>query len=130
VRQRSQEFFVRKQMTGGLHDVDVPDNALFVDDEIRPFGIAKIGGIRVGIHHPILLDRIPRKIVQQWVGQAHFLGKGLLRSDVIDADPQHLGVEAFELGEIQLESQYLRGSDTAKGAYEEEQEHMLFALVI
>ena len=49
---------------------------------------------------------------------------------MIDADPQHLGVEAFELGKIQLESQYLRASHTTEGAYEEEQEHMLFALVI
>ena len=107
-------------MTGVLHDVDVLDNALSIDDEIRPFCIAKIGGIRGHVHYVIFLDCLPRKIVQQWIGQPHFLGKGLLRSDVIDADPQYLGVEAFELGEIQLESQYLRASDASKGAYEEE----------
>jgi hypothetical protein len=49
---------------------------------------------------------------------------------MIHADPQHLGVEAFELGEIQLESQYLRASDTTEGAYEEEQDNILLAVMV
>jgi hypothetical protein len=49
---------------------------------------------------------------------------------VIDADPQHLGVEALKLGKVQLESQYLRASNTTKGAYEEEQENILLAVIV
>jgi hypothetical protein len=48
----------------------------------------------------------------------------------ICAHPQNLGVKAFVLGEIQLESQGLLGSDTGEGRGEEKHQHSLLALII
>ena len=49
---------------------------------------------------------------------------------MINTDPQYLGVEAFELGEIQLESQSLVRSDAAKCSHEEKHQDIFLALVI
>ena len=48
----------------------------------------------------------------------------------IGAHPQDLGVKAFVLGEIQLESQGLLGSDTGEGRGEEKQQYRLPPLIL
>src|SRR5919198_2224790 len=117
-------------MTGFVHDVLIAHDPLFVDDKIGPLRIAKEHRFRVGLHRAILLNRVPREIIQQWIGEPKLLRKRFLRSDVILAYTQNLGIEAFVLGEIQLESQVLIGSDAAEGTYEEEEHHILLALIV
>lgn len=112
-----------------LHGMGVANDPLFIDDEIRSPGITEERRVWIGFHDAVLFDRIPRKVIEQWIGQSDAFGKCLLRSDVIDANTHDLGVKAFELGKIQLESQYLRASDAAEGAYEEKQQHMLLPLI-
>jgi hypothetical protein len=115
-------------MPAVVHDMGVADNPLFIDDEVRSSSIAKERRVRIGLHNAIFFDRIPREIVEQWIRQSHTFGEGLLGSDVIDTDTHDLGVEAFELGKIQLESQYFGTSDAAEGAHEEKQQHVLLPL--
>jgi hypothetical protein len=130
VRDLCQDRFRVEQMAGIVHNVLIAHDPLFINDKIGPLRIAKQDRFRVGLHHTILLNRIPREIIQQWIGEPKLLRKRFLRSDVIHAYTQNLGIEAFVLGEVQLESQVLIGSDAAEGTYEEEKHHILLALIV
>jgi len=93
-------------------NVDVLDQAFFVDNEDRPFG---------GSHSPknaVLLANLPMRPEVAEEGILYPLEgicPGFQGRNMVDADAQHLGIQSREPGGLRLVSRDLRASGWGEG---------------
>jgi hypothetical protein len=134
--QNLEQLVVGQEFPGSV-DLDVPNNALFVDDEPGPFGaqvkgnfLGIVGHGRIVVEHAVVAAHLAPEVTQQRIGQAELFGKDFVGIVEVDAYAQHLGVEGLKLGKIKLEGQGFLRSKLGKGADVEEQHDVLLALVV
>src|SRR6266851_2241343 len=123
--QRGQKLVIGGEVFGAVEDLFVANGSGLIDDRVRALGVAVEPALRIGVEEPIGLEGGARKIADQREGEAHLVAPRLECGYEVGADAQDLGVAAFELGEIKLESRDLARSSRGEGPDEAEQHHVL-----
>src|SRR5262249_47974085 len=108
--QLCKQLVISDELLGTIEDLLVANGSLLIDDRVRPLGVAVEPALRIGVQKAIGLEGGPRKIADQREGEPHLLAPCLKGRHEVGAHAHDLGIAAFELGKVKLESRDLAGS--------------------
>src|SRR5712691_10483333 len=126
--QLRQQLVVRDELSRVVEDLLEAEDTRLVDDQIGALGVAVETAVGVGVQNPVGLERLPRDVADERERQPQLLAPRRVRHGEVRADTHDLGITAFELGKIQLESRHLSRSSRREGADETEEDHVPLAL--
>src|SRR5205823_8073113 len=125
-----EQLVVRDQILGTIEDLPISNRSRLVDNCISPLGVTIEPVLGIGLEESVGLQRRPGHIAEQREGEAHLLAPRLAGRHEVGADAQDLGIAAFELGQVKLESRDFARSGRSERADEPEQHHVLLAEVV
>src|SRR5215467_14416741 len=128
--QLREQLVISDELLGTIEDLLVANGSLLIDDRVRPLGVAVEPALRIGVQKAIGLEGGARKIADQREGEPHLLAPCLKGRHEVGAHAHDLGIAAFELGKVKLESRDLAGSSRGEGGDDADQYDVLLSLVV